>query len=58
MKVYDLNFLVCTRYRHGSINASAVSPKILLADQPVKLYFGLMGKMARRICGLIVIHES
>ena len=40
LDVFDLNGLICIRYRNGSINASA---KNLLAEQLVKLCLGLMG---------------
>ena len=42
LEVYDLNLLVCTRYKNSSINASAFLSKILLAKLPVKLCSGLM----------------
>ena len=41
-RYYDLNLVVCTRYRNGSINVAAFSFKILLAEQSVKLCVGLM----------------
>ena len=42
IEVYDLNLLVCTRYKNSSINAPAFLSKILLAELPVKLCSGLM----------------